>query len=116
MHFAILSKRKCYFTKSISLPLTFNEGKLAEFSVGGLLLNDIGDKFSQVYYYTTADSKAVLSWDAQPELEAYKCYVDGEHSFKYEPEAAAGHYLPTDASYERSFEIGGGRRENDENS
>lgn len=116
MHFAILSKRKCYFTKSISLPLTFNEGKLAEFSVGGLLLNDIGDKFSQLYYYTTADSKAVLSWDAQLELEAYKCYVDGEYSFKYEPEAAAGHYLPTDASYERSFEIGGGRRENDENS
>ena len=83
-------KGKCYFSKSISLPLTFNEGNLAEFSVGGLLLNDIGDKFSQVYYYTTADSKAVLSWDAQPELEAYKCYVDGEHSFKYEPEAAAG--------------------------
>lgn len=59
--------------------LEFKEGHLAEFSVGGFLLDDIDLEQGKIVFRNTPDGNSVVfSWMANEFAKEYECYVDSD--------------------------------------
>lgn len=117
--------------ESTGKKLEFKEGHLAEFSVGGFLLDDVNFEQEAIVFRNTPDGNSVVfSWVANEFVKEYECYIDNypeyidlglaqvndgiasisvprsnlpENSFffNYEVTAIDGHYTPRYSGYKQ---------------